>query len=166
VSLIVETGAGSATSESYASVSDFDTRVANLGLTLPAAITTTAQKEQALRRATTFMLQAYRDRWQGYRQHLTQALDWPRYGVTVDGFYVPVDSVPSDVKNACVDLAFKATSDDLNADLTRGIVREKVGPIETEYDRNSPQSTRRPAIEMTLSPYLKGGSGMARLVRS
>lgn len=165
MSLIVETGSGSATSESYASVADADTRMAARGNDTWTPLTT-AQKEEALRRATDWMLQAYRDRWHGYRQHVGQALCWPRYGVVVDGFYVAVDSVPNDVKNACIDLAFKAAAGDLAPDLTRGVVREKVGPIETEYDRNSPQATRRPAIEMILSPYLKGGSGMARLVRS
>jgi hypothetical protein len=165
MSLIVETGGGSATAESYASVADADARMAARGNDTWAPLSA-AEKEEALRRATDWMLQAYRDRWTGYRQHLGQALCWPRYGVVVDGFYVPIDSVPNEVKNACIDLAFKAAAADLAPDLSRGVVREKVGPIETEYDRASPQSTRRPAIEMMLSPYLKGGPGMARLVRS
>jgi hypothetical protein len=76
------------------------------------------------------------------------------------------DIVPADIANACADLALKAASGDLNADLTRGVVRKKVGPLETEYDRYSPQSVRYPAITMALAPYLKGSSAMATLVRA
>jgi len=165
MALIVEDGTGLATAESYVSVAAADTRMTNLGNT-NWALLTTAEKEQALRRATAAMLQSYRERWHGVRMTSTQALDWPRSGVVVDGYSVASNAVPVDVANACADLAFKAAAGDLTPDLTRGVVREKVGPIETEYDRNSPQSPRRPAIEMMLSPYLTGSSSMARLVRA
>lgn len=166
MSLIVETGAGSATSESYASVADADERMAARGNDTWTPLTT-AEKEEALRRATDYMTAAFRERWQGYRQHITQALDWPRIGVKVDAYhYINPDTVPVEIVNACIDLAFRAAAGDLAPDLTRGVLREKVGPIETDYDRGSPQYTRFRAIEMMLSPYLTGGSGMARLVRS
>ena len=51
-------------------------------------------------------------------------------------------------------------------DLTQAVIREKVGPIETEYSPTSPQSVRYRAIDMALAPYLTSGSGMARLVRA
>lgn len=164
--LIVEDGSGRADSESYISVAAADTRHANLGNTNWTTLTT-VEKEQALRRAALYMEQAYRDRWQGYRQTTTQALSWPRNSVVVDGF-VTIDSdvVPAEVANACADLAFKAAAGDLNADLVRGVVRKKVGPLETEYDRNSPQSVRYRAIDMALAPFLKGSSAMMTLVRS
>jgi hypothetical protein len=112
------------------------------------------------------MEQAFRERWQGYRAHSTQALSWPRWNVLVDEFPVASDAVPVDIANACADLALRALSDDLNADLTRGVVRKKIGPLETEYDRYSPQQKRFRAIDMALSPYLKGSSAMATLVRA
>lgn len=167
MALVVEDGTGLSTAESYISVVDADARHAALGNTAWAAISTTALKEQALRRATIYMVRAYRQNWKGCRSHLTQALDWPRYGVTVDGFYVDSNSVPADVKNACADFALKAsTGDELAPDLTRGVIRKKVGPIETEYDRGSPQQTRYRAIDLALVPYLDGSPSMARLVRA
>jgi hypothetical protein len=165
MALIPEDGSGLATAESYISVADADTRLAALGLTNWATLTPT-EKEQALRRSTQHMLQAYRGRWQGYRVHAAQALDWPRYDVCVDGYPVSVTTVPVEVAHACADLAFKAAAGDLNADLTRGVVREKVGPIETEFDRNSPQAVRYRAIDMTLSPFLKGSSANVGLIRA
>jgi hypothetical protein len=165
MALITEDGTGKADAESYITVAAASTRLANLGLTNWATLSN-AEMEQALRRATQFMLQAFRGRWTGFRRTSTQALDWPRYDVCVDGYPVAVDSVPTAVANACADLAFKAASGDLNADLARGVIREKVGPIETEYDRYSPQQVRYPAIEMTLSPFLKGASANVGLVRA
>jgi hypothetical protein len=84
----------------------------------------------------------------------------------VDGWWIDSDEVPSIVANACADMALKAAAGDLNADLTRGVVREKVGPLETEYDRASPQSTRYRAVDMMLAHLLSGGSANARLVRA
>lgn len=164
MALIVEDGTGMATAESFISVAGADTRQANLGNTNWATITT-AEKEQALRRATQYMEQAYRERWAGLRVNSTQALSWPRVGVVVDGYSVLSTSVPAAIANACSDLAFKAAAGDLNADLARGVVREKIDVLETEYDRASPQHVRYRSIDMLLAPYLEGAAGMARLVR-
>lgn len=164
MALLVETGSGSASAESYASVSQADVRLAALGNTLWATMSE-AEKEQALRRSTTFMEQAYRLRWKGTRLTRAQALSWPRYGVIADTYCIESTLVPGDVVNACIDLAFKAAGGDLAPDKTRVAIREKVGPIETEYSPYSPQLAEYVAIERTLSPYLKGGAGMASLVR-
>jgi len=166
MTLVVEDGTGKTNAESYASVAQADTRLAALGMTVWASNTTTTEREQALRRATAFMEQAFRTDWVGARLLRDQALSWPRYGAEADGFVLDSISVPTDIVNACIDLAFKAASGDLNADLTRAVLREKVGPIETEYAPNSPQATRYVSIEMALRPYLRGSRVMARLVRS
>lgn len=44
-------------------------------------------------------------------------------------------------------------------------MREKIGPMETEYDKNSPQHKRYRAIDLMLAPYLTG-SGNITLVRA
>lgn len=125
-------------------------------------------REQWLRKATDYMTQAYRSRWQGARYTETQALDWPRQGVVRDSWAVGYDEVPTEVKYACAELALKAATADLSPDLTQGVTREKVGQIEVEYDKSSPQRVRYAAIDALLAPYLKsGGSGcMVRLERS
>lgn len=165
MTLIVEDGTGLATAESFASVAYADARMTALGMTNWAGLSTT-EKEQALRRATTYMEQAYRPRWKGTRLMRDQALSWPRYGVRADGWDVPSTAVPIDVANTCADLALKAAAGDLNADLTRAIIREKVGPLETEYSATSPDSVRYRSADMALASYLKGGGAMASLVRA
>lgn len=164
MALVVETGAGLSTAESYISVADADARHTALGNTTWTG--TDASKEAALRRATQYMEQAYRQSWKGTRLYRDQALSWPRYGAVVDGYDLESNYVPDDVANACADLALKALSADLAPDLERGIKREKVGPLETEFDTNSAQSTRYRAVDMALSAYLKGSSAMAMLVRA
>lgn len=167
MALVVEDGTGKADADSLASVAAADARADALGNTTWPALTTTV-KEQRLRKATNGMRRMYRTRWLGIRTHETQAQDWPRViNEPIDGYYIDSDEMPTDVVNACIDLAFDDDNiDDLTPNLTRGIVREKVGPLETEYDRYSPQATRYRAIDMALSPYLRGSSAMATLVRS
>lgn len=165
MSLIVEDGSGLSTSESYVSVADADTRLAALGMTNWDTLTDT-EKEQALRRATVFMEQRYRNRWKGTKLLRDQALSWPRYGAEVDGYALDSNYVPADIANACADIALKAAAGDLTPDLTRGIRRKKVGPLETEYDPYSPQSPRYPAIDAALSSYLRGSGINARLIVS
>lgn len=166
MSLITEDGSGLANAESYISVANADARMTNVGNSNWFTMSTT-EKEQALRRSTIYMEQAYRARWQGYRKSLTQALSWPRYDVVIDRYhYVDVNSVPADISNACADLAFKAAGGDLAEDLTRIVKREKVGPIETEYADFSPQQVRYVSIDRTLAPYMIGGGAFQRLIRA
>lgn len=166
MTLIVETGTGASNSESYISVADASTRHTAQGNAAWAAAASDTVREQALRRATAAMEQFYRTRWSGDRVTSTQALSWPRYGVELDGFPVAANIVPADVANACADLALRALSEDLNADTERAIVREKTGPLETEWDRYAPQNKRFTAVDQMLLAYLAGGGAMARLVRA
>jgi len=159
MAIVVEDGTGKSTAESYISVADASTYHTARGNTAWAALTTDALREAALRKATDYMRQAYRSRWQGYRVNEDQALDWPRYDVEVEGYAVDSDIVPTEIKNACAELALKASSADLNPDLTQGVLSEQVGSISVTYDKNSPQRTRYAAIDAMLAPYLKAGGG-------
>ena len=166
MTIIIETGAGSATAEAYISVTDADTYHAARGNATWATITT-AQKEQALRRATEFMIESFTSRWQGYRVSEDQALDWPRYDVIVNGYTVDNNIVPEPVKRACAEMALRAAGGPLLDDLTQGVTQETVGPITTVYDKTSNRKTRYTSIEALLQPYLKaGGSVSIGLVRS
>jgi hypothetical protein len=141
---------------------------AKQGAAHPTFAETDALKEAALRKATDFMRQIYRSKWQGVKVDKEQALDWPRYGVVVEGYTVDSDIVPTEVKNACAELALRASAGDLLADQSQGVIREKVGQIEVEYDRSSPQQARYSAIDKMLSPYLLAGGGgcSMRIIRT
>lgn len=166
---IVEDGTGLANAESYCTVAfadEYHDKRANLAWDL------VQEKEAALRKATDYMIQAYRTAWKGYRVSAEQALDWPRNDVVLSDVYaqsqnalVPNDQVPSQVKMACAELAFKAASDELNPDLTQQVLSKTVGPISVTYDSNSPQQTRFRAIDMLLRPLMHGNGVSAKVRR-
>ena len=159
MSLICEDGSIVTGAESYCSVADASAYHTARGNAAWAALASDTVREQCLRKATDYMEQVYRSRWQGCRVSETQALSWPRYDVEVEGYAVDSDIVPTEVKNACAELALKASAADLNPDLTQGVLSEQVGSIQVTYDKASPQFTRYRAIDALLSPYLKAGGG-------
>lgn len=161
MTLIVETGTASSTSEAFASVAYCDTYHANMG-NAAWALLSTANKETALRRATMFMQQCYRLQWKGTRVLSTQALDWPRYGVEVPdlGYLNAIypDTVPDLVVRANAELALLASAAALNPDLSQAVLSVQVGPIKKTYDQNSPQAKRYVAVTDMLRPLLGSSS--------
>lgn len=180
MALVTEDGTGKADAESYCSVSDADAWHAGRGITLWATMQL-AEKEQALRRSTAYMLQRYRMRWKGVRTSSTQALDWPRYDVVreelIEGDAVQVygsasayyasNAVPAEVRNACAELAFKGAFGDLLPDVGRLAKREKVDVIEVEYAENAPATTTYVSVENMLAPLFRraGFGNSIKLVR-
>ena len=171
MAFVVETGAGSASANSYASVADADSYVSDRGIADWAALTTTV-KQQSLIKATDYLEQTYRDAWKGYRVSSTQALSWPRAQVSVDTFPVAANIVPVAVVRACIEMALRAsTGEDLISDLGQQVVREKVDVIETQYAEFSSPAAKYPAVNRLLIPYLysstsDGGFTQARVVRT
>jgi hypothetical protein len=156
MSLIVEDGSGLSTAESYISVADATARHAALGNDTWATITTT-EMEQALRRATLYMLQTYRNVWVGNRLTSTQALDWPRYGVAIDGFALASNVIPAEVGHACADLALKAAAADLSPDIKAGggvVNRVKAGSVEVAFQVDGTTTKTYRAIDGLLGPLL------------
>lgn len=171
MALIVEDGTGKVDAESFASVAEADTYHLNRGNAAWAALPSATVKEQCLRRATDYMQQMYRERWEGWRKTVAQALEWPRSGAISDAnypypIYVADNIVPPQVKNACVELALKANSGALVADLDRAKSHVKVGEIEVTYDPQSTETKRYPTVEAYLMPLLRGNGNSVRLVRT
>lgn len=163
MSLIIEDGSGKSDAESFISVVDASTYFTARGNTTWDALDTgeeTAAREAVLRKATDYMTAVYRDRWEGVRYTEDQALCWPRAGVVRDSWSVDIDEIPTEVKHVCAELALKSASAALNPDLKQGKVSVTVGPIKTEYDKNSPQYTRYKFVDNLLAPYLKGRSSV------
>ena len=149
--------------QSYCSVAIADTYHSDRGNTAWSALTT-AQKEQALRRATDYM-DKYAAQWSGTRVSYDQQLDWPRWGVFANGFVVDHTTAPCAVQNACAWLALKASTDDLSPELDTPVTSESVGSISVTYAAGASQIKRYPAVEAMLAPYLAGGGSTVRLTR-
>ncbi|MBT2326118.1 hypothetical protein J7E62_27700 [Variovorax paradoxus] len=166
MAIVVESGAGLSNAESYVSVADATTYHAARGNAAWGLLASDTIREQLLRKAVDYMTQAYGQRWKGERINSTQALDWPRYDVVANGYYVPSDSVPLGVAHACAELALRAATVSLAPDVTRLKKRVKVGPIETEYEPGSSALPRFTAVDNMLAAYLGGGSMMVAVVRA
>ena len=175
--LTVETGAVVPGADAYVSLAEVDQYHLDRG---NAAWTgTDIDREGAIRRATDYMVQTYRQRWKGVYISPLQLLDWPRgfvqrtgFDRSYSGYYpffmVPNNIVPDLVKHACAELALKALAGPLLADESQVVEREQVGPIVVNYSKYSPQRVRYPAIDGMLSEYLLGGGGSVstRLARA
>jgi len=148
----------------------------------------TMTKEALLIQATQYMVGVYRLRWTGLRvQPGTipnpalggqpgsvlpgQSLDWPRIGVILKdtasffvdqrlSYTVPANIVPDPVQQACCELALRASTQDLWPDLDQRTLVEKVGPIQVNYDRFSPQYRRFRQVDLLLNPYLDSTNGL------
>jgi hypothetical protein len=105
-----------------------------------------------------------------------QSLDWPRIGVILKdtaSFFVdqrlsytfPANMVPQEVVTANIELAQRAavlaqSNQTLWPDLDQRTLVEKVGPIQVNYDRMSPQYRRYRQIDLLLNPYLDATNGL------
>jgi hypothetical protein len=159
MSLIVEDGTGKADAESYISVADATTYHTNMGnRDAWGSIGNEAAKEAVLRQATSFMSNRYFEQWMGYGTNLTQRLDWPRIGVyTRNRNVVANNAIPDQIKAACAELALRAASGELEPDMQQAVKREKIGPIEVEYDQYSPDTPTYLRIDAMLAEFLSAG---------
>lgn len=179
--LIVEDGTGLSTAEAYISVTDADAYFSARGVT--AWTGTEEAKEAVLRRGATYLDNAYRGKWRGYRSHELQALAWPRASWPAnqaffetstrantiqdeDGYNIPNNEVPRQVKHANAEAALLILGgSDLEEALTRGgaikRLHVKAGPVEkeTEYTDAAPAVDRYPVIEGLLRTLVTGQPG-------
>lgn len=85
----------------------------------------------------------------GYKTDPDQELEFPRNGD---------ETVPAKIKKAQLIAAIIIDSGvDLFAPIERGIKREKVDIIETEYQTNAAEYVRYPELEALLTPFIYSG---------
>jgi hypothetical protein len=165
MSLITEDGSGNNNSESYASVAEADGYHTKFGNTVWLALEQ-ERKEILLRRATDYISDTFRFVFMGRKAFSTQALEWPRYSSEPGQFGLQAMGVPRGVKEATIELALLADAGPLiPTNSIRGTKRVKVGPIEVEYDSNSPSQNKFVTANLKLSPWLKAGSMNGHNVR-
>jgi hypothetical protein len=98
-----------------------------------------------------------------------QSTQWPRSGVSVDGFPVEEDEIPSDLSLAQIETAIAIDNGtDPLANIERETKREKVGDVEVEYMDKAKDSVELTAIDARLDKLLvRGGSaGTVDLMRA
>lgn len=149
--ITVETGTGSSTANSYISAADFETYATDRDITL------TGDSAVLLITAMDYIEQ---QPFKGTKGTDAQALQWPRYGVFIDSYYVDSDEIPQLLKDALCEVAIGVDAGN-NPLLTedRATKKEKVGDIEVEYMDGARNATYLKAAENKLQKLLKAGSG-------
>lgn len=149
MSLVIENGSIVAGADSFATAAELVTYAANFGRTIPAG---TPEQEALLRRA---YLQMDALPWKGYAVSPDQTGSWPRYGVCRNGFDVDSTSIPAQIKAGQMALATEIHADDLNDPETKqgAIIREKVGPIDTEFAAASKTASKPAAVKQSAAQF-------------
>ena len=153
MALIVETGAIVAGANSYVSLTDCRAYATARALSLPVA---DADLEALLISAMDY-LEGLRSRYQGAKvSPETQALQWPRTGVYVDGVAFGETAIPKELKDAQSRLACeKFAGVDIMPTTTGAFVSEEtVGPLTTKYDASQGGGTQPniSSVDALLAP--------------
>lgn len=162
--LIIENGTIVAGAESFATAAELVAYAANFGRVIPAD---TPSQEALLRRAA---LQMDALNWKGRAVNRDQALVWPRFNVCRNGWVLPSNTIPAQIKAGQMALATEIHADDLSPPEQRlgAISREKVGPLETEYSTASPIISKAAAVRQSYAQFsgLLQSSSQVSLSRS
>jgi len=151
--IVVETGTGSATANSYVSEADCTTYATDRGITITGTVADLLIQAMDYIESKNFI---------GDKLTEAQALQWPRYGVYIDRFYVDSDTIPQLLIDALCEVAISIDggTNPLST-LGRETIREKVDVIEVEYSKSASSSSYLTAAETKLDKLVKNMSGMA-----
>ena len=158
---IAEDGTGLIDANSLISVEFADSYHADRGNTQWAGLSL-ERKQQLLIRATDYIVNIYTGHLLGDVLFVTQALPFPRLiNFTSVG-------IPTAVRKAVAELALVANTIDLIPNqVKRGKKRVKIGPLEVEYDGNSPVAPKFVTASLMLQPWLKASinPNVGRVIR-
>ena len=158
MALIVEDGTGLETAESYVSVADAGTYCTAHNLT--AWTGADALKEAALRNATQYIDTTYNFR--SAKSYQYQALEFPRQLWDWD-----IDPLMTRLRSATVELAVKALTENLFADVEPSVVTMvKVGPITKQTKPVDTGGQKRYANVDAMLRQLTTGLGGVAVVRA
>jgi DnaT-like ssDNA binding protein len=142
MTLVLETGAGIATANSYVDEDFFDTYCDDKSL-----VPIDGDTEAALIRATTALDNKYRSNYPGYRTlGRAQGLEWPRTAAyDYEGLVINTNEVPIEVKQATCEFALRELEEpgSVTPDLERGgyIRSIRAGSVGIDYGGSSNQTT-------------------------
>lgn len=144
--IVVETGTGSATANSYVSESDLATYATDRGVTLTGTLSILIIQAMDYLESKNFI---------GTKSTLEQSLQWPRTGVEIDNYYIVSNSIPVLLKEAEMELCI-ALDGGVNplANQDRKTLKEKVGELEVEYAPSALAITYLTAVEAKLKKLL------------
>lgn len=165
--MIVETGTGAATSNSYVSIDDADTYHEKRLYVTDWTGATDDNKEIALMWATRLIDEMVE--FNGYAINATQALAFPRYGVyDRNGNAFASNAVPTWLKEATAEFARQLIAENRTAETNRdlaGFKEIKVGSLELKTDPVRAKQTMPPEVFSMLKFYCRKIGKTKTLIR-
>lgn len=157
MALIVEDGSEVSGANSYVSVDNFIAWADARGVTYPAL----PELQQKILRAMDYIESLS---FVGQKNTDTQALQWPRAYVTIDGYSVESDEIPPELKVA----VYEATKIEIDGDskLTaseRETIKEKIGDIEVTYASSAGMKRQTPALTRALKKLVRAVNEISRV---
>jgi len=144
--IIIEDGTVVPGANSYASEAELTTYAADRGITLTAATDVLLIKAMDYIESLSFI---------GTKYSKSQALQWPRSNVYIDGFYFVPTIIPPALKTGQIATALAIDSENSPlATVERATKREKVDVIEVEYMDNAAAQTIVKTITAALRKLL------------
>jgi len=130
MAIIVEDGTGVPGANSYVSVAELESYAADRGIEI------IGNPEVLLIKAMDYIETIS---YCGHKASGIQPLQWPRYGVFVDGYYLGATVIPLNLKQAQMQTALSIDAGvDPSATLPREIKSATVGPVSVTYTDGSP----------------------------
>jgi hypothetical protein len=162
--MALDTTIGGTASDSYGTLAFYTTYALAMGFTLSG---TDAANEINLRKAAIYLDRKYS--FIGMQQYQYQALSWPRLvNDLVDDWPINPDTIPLDIIHAQFEVAYILQGGlDPFATIETNVTSDtiKVGPITLEAETLPTSTPRIVAVEGLLRGYIRGGVGMANMVR-
>lgn len=151
--VVVEDGTGITGANSYVTESQLAGYMAARNVTISGDLTASLLKAMDYLETLSFTGNKYSE---------TQALQWPRDSVYIDGYSLSSSTIPNELKLAQMRLAQEIDQgNDPLETLARKVKREKVGPVEVEYDDSSASSAILRSVNNMLRKILSTTSGNA-----
>jgi hypothetical protein len=162
--MALDTTIGGTASDSYGTLAAYTAYALGMGFTLSG---TDDANEINLRKGATYLDRKYS--FIGMQQYQFQALSWPRLvNDLVDDWPINPDTIPLDIIHAQFEVAYILQGGldpfaTIETNVTNDII--KVGPITLEAETLPTSTPRIVAVEGLLRGYIRGGVGMANMVR-
>jgi hypothetical protein len=155
--IVVEDGTGKTNSNSYISEADLTTYATDRGITISGTNAVLLIQAMDYIESLDFV---------GNKNTDAQALQWPRYGVVIDGYSVGSDEIPQLLIDATAEVAL-GIDGGVNplAVGERDTVREKVDVIEVEYSSSASSQQYLRAANAKLNKLLNAGGSSLRTIR-
>mgnify|MGYP003643052363 FL=1 len=162
--MALDTTIGGTASDSYGTLAAYEAYATAVNFTLGGS---DASHESELRKAANYLDRKYS--FIGMKQYQYQGLSWPRLvNDLVDDWPINPDTIPLDIIYAQFEVAFLLhgglnPTATIESNVTSDTI--KVGPITLESETLPTATPRIVAVEGLLRGYIRGGVGMANMVR-